>query len=376
MIEYLQENIWGVSGGALFLLAWLVQVFYLLGYYLKAAKKTNSESNNHKPVSIVISARNEEKNLIEHIPAIMEQDYPNFEVVVVNDSSWDDTQGILKALQVRYNNLHVVNLDEEKQNMQGKKFALTLGIKAAKHDIILLTDADCVPTSNHWIRQMTAQINEQHEIVLGVSPYRAYPGWLNKIIRFDTLMIAASYIGFAKAGKPYMGVGRNLCYSKDAFFKVGGFRNHYSIASGDDDLFINQVATSRNTLVVVTPEAHTTSEPKRSWNQWFRQKRRHLTTTPHYKAAHKRMLAIWPATFLLMYAGLALAIVFQTAVLILSGVLLLRYIILLFTLHKVTTRLAMRKDLVWLAPILEPYLHVLNLGLYLTNLIRKQQKWN
>ncbi len=376
MIKFLQDNIWGVSGAALFAIAWIIQVVYLLHYYLKSAQKNKLELSNRKPVSIVVCARNEEKNLIEHVPVIMEQDYPEFELVVVNDSSWDDTEGILKALQVRYPDMRVLNLDEEKQNMQGKKFALTLGIKAAKHEIILLTDADCVPLTNQWIKQMVAQVNDQTQIVLGVSPYISYPGWLNKIIRFDTLMIAASYIGFARCGKPYMGVGRNLCYTKDVFFKVGGFRNHYSISSGDDDLFINQVTTSRNTAVVNVPEAHTISEPKKTWSDWFAQKRRHFTTTPLYKPQHKTMLMLWPLSFVLMFVGYAAAIVFQTGVLLVSGVLLLRYITQIVTLHKVAVRLAQRKDLVWLAPFLEVHLHTLNLGLYLTNLVRKPQKWN
>ncbi len=376
MIDFLQQHFWGILASTLFILVWMIQVFYLLNYFLKAANKSKEENQIKRPISVVICARNEEKNLIDNVPLIMEQDYPDFELVVVNDSSWDDTEGILKALQVRYQNIRIVNLDEEKQNMQGKKFALTLGIKAAKNEIILLTDADCIPNTTQWIELMVSSVNELSQIVLGVSTYKYYTGWLNKIIRFDTTMIAASYIGFARSGIPYMGVGRNLCYTKDIFFKVGGFRNHYSIASGDDDLFINQVATSRNTTIVNIPEAHTMSEPKKTWTEWFVQKRRHFTTTPLYKKQHKYMLMIWPVTFLLMYLCYAATIVFQTGLLLVSAMLLVRYILQMVTLHKIATRLDQRKDLVWLAPILEVQLHVLNLGLYLTNLMRKTQKWN
>lgn len=376
MIEFIQENVWGCVGAAVFILAWIIQVFYFLNYFLKSAAKPAEPKGHRKGVSVVICARNEEKNLMENIPVIMEQDYPDFELVVVNDSSWDDTEGILKALQVRYPNIHVVNLDEEKQNMQGKKFALTLGIKAAKNDIILLTDADCVPVTNYWIREMVASVGDQTEVVLGFSPYTRYPGWLNRIIRFDTLMIAAHYLGFARAGKPYMGVGRNLCYTKDIFFKVGGFKNHYSIASGDDDLFVNQVATSRNTIIVNNPDAHTVSEPKKSWKDWFAQKRRHFTTTPYYKQSHKNMLMLWPLSFLFMLAGYTTAMVFQTGMLLVSGILLVRYITQIITLHKVSVRLNQSRDLVWLAPFLEIHLHTLNLGLYITNLVRKPKKWN
>ncbi len=313
---------------------------------------------------------------MDHIPAIMDQDHPNFEVIVVNDSSWDDTEAILKALQLRHPKLRIVHLDEEKQNMQGKKFALTLGIKAAKHDTILLTDADCVPTSQSWIREMTGQMTDRKQIVLGFSPYKKYPGWLNKIIRYDTLMIATHYLGFANAGKPYMGVGRNLAYHKDLFFKVGGFKNHYSIASGDDDLFVNQVATSANTIVKSSPESQTISEPKANWQDWFVQKRRHFTTIPFYKPTDRRLLALWPLSFMFMIIGFGGAMIFQTWMLLVSGLIFLRYAIQMSILHRVSGRLGQSRDIVWMAIPLEFHLHALNLGLYVTNLMRKPQKWN
>jgi cellulose synthase/poly-beta-1,6-N-acetylglucosamine synthase-like glycosyltransferase len=377
MLDQLFQNQWGLAFVALCILGWIIQVIYLLGYFrLSATGKIEISVTKTQPVSIVICARNEEKNLMNNLPVIMEQDHPEFEVIVVNDSSWDDTGSILKAYSLRYSNLKVVSLDEEKQNMQGKKFALTLGIKAAKHDIVLLTDADCVPQSSSWIKEMTKGLVDQHQIALGFSPYQKHEGWLNRVIRFDTIMIAVQYLGFARAGKPYMGVGRNLAYNKEIFFKVGGFKNHYSIASGDDDLFVNQVANARNTIIVTSPESQTISEPKKTWSDWFLQKRRHFTTAPFYKAEHKRMLAAWPITFLLMMAGFIGSLIFQTGVLLVSALLFLRYVLQIAILHKVSKRLALSKDIVWLALPLEIHLYFLNLGLYFTNLMRKPQKWN
>ncbi|MBX7052584.1 MAG: glycosyltransferase [Flavobacteriales bacterium] len=376
MTEFILEHPIGVVFAAICFIAWTIQVYYLLGVFFKAPQQTKTNSQRIQPVSVVICARNEEKNLMEHIPVIMEQNHPDFEVIIVNDSSWDDTEAILKALQVRYPKIKIVHLDEEKQNMMGKKFALTLGIKAAKHDIILLTDADCVPVSPDWIAGMTSGMNEHRKLVIGVSPYHKYPGWLNRIIRFDTMMIATHYLGFANAGKPYMGVGRNMAYDKELFFKVGGFKSHYSIASGDDDLFVNQVATASNTIVVTKPDTQTISEPKKTWSEWFQQKRRHFTTIPYYKPSHKRMLAIWPLSFFFMMAGFAGAMIFQTWMLLVSGLVFMRYIIQLTTLHRISVRLGQSRDIVWLALPLELHLYMLNLGLYFTNLMRKPQKWN
>ncbi len=376
MVEYIQQHLVGVICFAVCTTAWFIQLFYMLQYFLRASHVTPKNEVNVKPVSVVISARNEEKNLMQNIPIIMDQDHPDFELVIVNDSSWDDTEAILKALSLRYPRIKIVNLDEEKQNMQGKKFALTLGIKAAKHDIILVTDADCYPLSNSWIKEMTDHMDDKKQLSLGFSPYHRHPGWLNRIIRFDTLMIGAHYLGFAKAGRPYMGVGRNLAYTKELFFKVGGFKSHYGIASGDDDLFVNQVANAHNTIVVAAPESQTISEPKETWQNWFVQKRRHFTTLPHYKGGNKRLLALWPLSFLFMMLGFGGAMIFQTWTLLVSGLIFLRYVIQLSILHRVSVRLGVSRDIVWLALPLEIHLHMLNLGLYFTNLMRKPQKWN
>lgn len=369
-------NIWQISLFALTCLAWIVQLIYMLRYFLPVARyRAGAEEDRPVPVTVVISARNEEKNLMEHIPVIMEQDHPEFEVIVVNDSSWDDTGTILKALELRYPKLRVIHLDEEKQNMQGKKFALTLAIKAAKYEHMVFTDADCQPASASWLRRMASGYTEGKELVLGFSPLTRKPGWLNRIIRYDTLLAGMQYIGFARRGNAYMGVGRNLSYKKELFFRVGGFRSHYRLASGDDDLFVNQVATRKNVSVVAEPEAHTFSAPKTTWKDWFAQKRRHFTTAPFYRAEHRNLLGLWPFSFyLLIMAGIASCVV-NAGLWIVGGLLLGRYLVLIATLQAACKRLNQSADLVWLAPFLEFHLHALHVGLYFSNLLRKPQKW-
>ena len=360
----------------LFGIAFCIQLFTLVLRFLKAGNHKMSAGGNIQPVSIVIAARNEEKNLLEHVPKIMAQNHPRFEVIIVNDSSWDDTAEVLKALSLSYPQLHVIHIDEEKQNMQGKKFAITLGIKAAKHDIILLTDADCEPSSDHWITEMTQGLSEQKQLALGFSPYEKREGWLNRVIRFDTLMIGCQYLGFARSGIPYMGVGRNLAYHKDLFFKIGGFKSHYSLASGDDDLFVNQVANAHNTIAVTTPESQTCSAPKETWNAWFIQKRRHFSTSGLYQASHKMMLLAWPLSFVIFFVSAVVALYFHTFSLIIIGAIVVRYAAQIIILHRVSGKLAISRDIAWLSPILEIQLHAINLVLYFINLLRKPKKWN
>jgi cellulose synthase/poly-beta-1,6-N-acetylglucosamine synthase-like glycosyltransferase len=380
MDQILQWETWLLATVAIFIAAWLIQVFYMFRYFHQVGAKPKlsiSDPVDWEPVSVIICARNEEKNLMDLIPQIMDQEYPVFELVIVNDSSWDDTDAILTAFSVRYPNLKIVTLDEEKQNLQGgKKFALTLGIKAAKYNVLLLTDADCMPKSDQWIRHMIRPMQEDTEISLGFSPYRKYAGWLNKLIRFDTLMVGLSYLGFAKAGLPYMGVGRNLAYKKDLFFKVGGFKKHYNLNSGDDDLFINEVANSNNTRIVFNPESQTESEPHTTWSKWFTQKRRHLSTSPRYKSIHKNLLALWPFTYLVMLASYGIACGFHTGVLLVSSLLFVRYVIQIAILHNSSKKLGQAQDVVWLSPFLELHLFLMNVGLYFSNLVRRPQKWN
>lgn len=376
MTELTDFPSYGPLAAALFGLSLVLQLSILLFRFLKIANHKVSGSPHVQPVSVIISARNEEKNLLENVPKIMAQEHPNFEVIIVNDSSWDDTAEVLKALSLSYSNLRVIHIDEEKQNMQGKKFALTLGIKAAKNDIILLTDADCEPASEHWIREMTQYLDDQKPLVLGFSPYHRTHGWLNRIIRFDTLLIGCQYMGYARSEMPYMGVGRNLAYHKDLFFKIGGFKSHYSIASGDDDLFVNQVANAKNTMVISVPESQTISKPKASWNAWFIQKRRHFSTSGLYKAHHKAMLIVWPLSYLLLIASASVAFYFHTFSLFIIGGLAARYIAQIAILHRVSTKLELSRDIAWLSPVLEIQLHTINLGLYFINLLRKPKKWN
>lgn len=312
---------------------------------------------------------------MELIPTIMEQDHPDFEVVVVNDNSWDDSKDILKALQIQYPRIHVVELDEEKQLMQGKKFALTLGIKGAKNEVIVLTDADCRPASDQWLRYMSGPLAEEDSgLVIGFSPYCKEPGILNALIRFDAYQIGLNYLGMAAAGQPYMGVGRNMAYRKSLFFGIGGFKRHYHIASGDDDLFVQEAAPHASCHIQFSPESQTISTPKSTWKSWFAQKRRHITTADRYQFAHKFFLAMWPLSFTLMWTCGLLLMVLHKAFLIAGIMLGLRYLIQL-----VTFKLSMDKmgqsGLFWASPMLEALLWITNPIIWLSNLVSKPKTW-
>ena len=193
-----------------------------------------------------------------------------------------------------------------------KKLAITLAAKAAQYEYLLLTDADCVPESSSWIREMMKGFGDGQgakDIVLGFSPYFEDRGHINRLVRFDTLFNGLHYLGAALCGHPYMGVGRNLAYRKRLFFESGGFSHLMTNKAGDDDLFVNHVATRSNTAVVLSRESYTWSTAKQTMKEWWQQKRRHLSVSPAYKTSTKWRLGVEPMTRGLFYAAVLLILI-------------------------------------------------------------------
>ena len=272
--------------------------------------KTKSTSRTHA-VSVIICARDEAENLAKNLPGSLVQEYKTtHEVIVVNDNSFDDSKYLLEEFKKTFRQLQVVELTQEAKMIPGKKFPLSIGIKSAKHEIVLLTDADCVPASEHWINSMQEVYNDDTEIVLGYGAYHKKQGILNKIIRWETFHSALQYFSYALAGTTYMGVGRNLSYKKEIFYRHKGFSAHNNIPGGDDDLFINMAATRCNTRININKESFTLSKPANSWKQWFSQKKRHYTTSKYYKPFHKFLLGLYAFSHFLFYPLLILSCIF------------------------------------------------------------------
>jgi len=296
--------------GVLLIASAAIQFGFLFLVYSRLAFFKNPKKSVAKPaVSIIIAARNEEENLLVNMPIILEQDYPEFEVIVINDSSVDDSITVLQAFEEKYPNLRVINIHENDRYEGGKKYAITLGVKGAKYERLIFTDADCKPVSRKWVEKVIESVAIDGAIVLGYSPYSRKPGFLNKVIRYDAFNTGLNYLSFALCGIPYMGVGRNLSYSKSSFFSVGGFKSHYKLLSGDDDLLINQIARKENTFICVDKEAEVQSDPEKSWRSYWLQKRRHLTTGSRYRLHHRFLLILQPVSLLLFWLAAILLLV-------------------------------------------------------------------
>lgn len=356
--------------------ALLVQLLYYLVIFSRLAfHKIKITPHEPQPVSVIICARNEIKNLQKNIYAVLEQAYRDFQVIVVNDCSWDDTEEFLKELSAKYPHLKVVTLKEQERYQHGKKFALAIGIKAAKHDLLLMTDADCLPAGKNWLTNMQNRFEKGVDIVLGYGAFFRKPGFLNKLIRYDGAYTAMQYLSFALAGRPYMGVGRNLAYRKELFFKNKGFASHYHLLSGDDDLFVNETASRTNTVVEIQPESFTYSEPRSTWMGWFRQKKRHLSTGPHYRAGDKFLLGTLFVSHFIFYSVLITLIAlqhdWQMLLALYGGRLLVQLIIFGLVLKRLD-----ELDVIWLLPVFDFFILIIYSTLALGNLFFKTKRWS
>lgn len=274
-------------------------------------KKKGGSANEYldkqvdKTVSVVVAARNEAENLKQLIPALLKQKYPCFEVIIIDDRSTDGSSDILSGYAQTDARLRPVFVEEKNPNHDGKKNALMQGVAAARYEVLLLIDADCLPKSPNWIQKMAAPFTlPSVQIVLGYSPYRLRTGWLNGLIQLETLLTAFHYLGSAGLGKPYMGVGRNLAYRRSFFMEKQGLTRWIRHTGGDDDLFVGQWAEAKNTTFVLEEEAHTISVPKTSLQDWIQQKHRHLSAGKAYRLKHKLWTGVWQFLYLSSWAGL------------------------------------------------------------------------
>lgn len=301
---------------SIFGLCWLVQMFFWATKLARTAgyrpEREPEGPASPLPLSVVICCHNDLAGVQRLLGALAMQTYSHFETVVVDDRSDDDVYDwLLSESRKPGARFRLVRVNARPEHISGKKYALTLGIKAARYEALLLTDADCIPSSDTWVSRMAAALLQPgKQVVLGYAPYEPAPGLLNSLIRYDTFYTALQYVGYARAGRPYMGVGRNLAYQRSLFYDTKGFSGHAAQAGGDDDLFINQAVRQCGKEAVALclhPDAQMHSPAKTSFGGWFRQKRRHLAAGRQYKAADKWSLGLLQGSHVGFYAaGLAL----------------------------------------------------------------------
>jgi cellulose synthase/poly-beta-1,6-N-acetylglucosamine synthase-like glycosyltransferase len=359
---------------AVFFSAVGVQLLYLLVFVYAFSRKRTEEIAGAVPVSVLVCAHDEESNLRELIPLLLAQDHPRFEVIVVNDRSNDSTYDFLLNETKQDARLRMVNVDHVPAHVNGKKFGITLGIRAAAFDWILLTDADCRPSGNQWITTMSRQFGEQSQFVLGMSPYQKRPGLLNLFIRFESLLTSLQCFAFALLKNPYMGVGRNLAYRKSLFLEKKGFNQFLNVTGGDDDLFVNQHAKGAATKVQFIPEAQMFSIPKTTWKSFFYQKVRHLSVGKRYRFKHRILLGVFALTWIITwFTGVALLSINITQWPVVT-LLVIRMILVMIAVGTLVKQARLPFEL-WAVPFLDFVYSIYYISTGLVALLTKKIRW-
>jgi cellulose synthase/poly-beta-1,6-N-acetylglucosamine synthase-like glycosyltransferase len=352
----------------------VTQLTFLILFLVAFRRKPVIKTDTLTPVSVIVCAHDEEENLRELIPLLLAQDYPEFEVIIVEDRCNDGTYDFLLQATKENSRLKMVRVTQKPEHINGKKFALTLGIKAARYSWVLLTDADCRPSSNLWIASVASRFTEPTKIVLGFSPYLKSPGLLNAFIRFESFLTGIQFMGMALLGRPYMGVGRNLAYRKELFLENKGFNDHLGVTGGDDDLFVNQHATHSNTRVALETNALVFSKPKNTWGEFLHQKFRHLSVGRFYKLSDKFLLGLFSGTWLLTWFLALPALFFLPWMNFLLAVFIVRWAMLIALMHTAPQRMGTSFE-AWKAPFLDFMFAFYYLVTGAKALIVKKVKW-
>lgn len=350
-------------------------IYYLFIFGNFSFGKTTNGNSQRVPVSVIICAKNEAENVKKYFPLLINQKYPEFEIVLIDDASNDETLDLFEEYEKQYSNVKLVKVQNNETFWGNKKYALTLGIKVAKYKHLLFIDADCKPASSEWISNMSMNFTPKKTIILGYGGYnKVKNSFLNKIIRFETLMTAVQYFSWAKIGSPYMGVGRNLAYKSDEFYKVNGFIDHMKIRSGDDDLFINQASTKENTTICIEPNGFTYSDAKTTFSDWFNQKRRHISTAKYYKVFDKFHLGLFYFSQLFTIILGILLLILNHQLILVVALITFRYLLAWTSLGFSASKLK-ESDVMYFYPFIEIILIFTQLYLFIVNLFSKPKHW-
>ena len=334
----------------------------------------SKKSNNQPPVSVIITCKNEAKNLQNNLINFIEQNYLKFEIILVDDASTDTTFSIIEKHTRHYNFVEGIQIKATQHYTGNKKNAVTQAIKKAKYEHLLFTDADCIPNSKKWLTNMVSHFSDTKQLILGYGAYKKENTWINKLVRYETFLTAWQYFSYSKAGMPYMGVGRNMGYTKSLFNQLDGFKSHKHLQSGVDDLLVNQVGNKENTAIIWHADSHTVSQPKTNIKEWIHQKRRHITTATSYKKRHQFLLGFFYLTQLLFFI---LSVILLSLggkikwVFLLIG---LRYFVYYISLIPAAKKLN-EDDLIRWSPFMELFLITLQMRIFITNLFGKPDKW-
>ncbi|MFY0652422.1 MAG: glycosyltransferase [Cyclobacteriaceae bacterium] len=350
-------------------------IFWLLFVFtLSRHKNKKSIAMEGRGISVMICAYNELENLKILLPKLYNQDYDEFEVIIVNDRSSDGSYDFLLEEKKTHAHLKTVDIDRAPDHIDAKKYAITLGIKAAKFDHLLFTDADCYPESKKWISSMAKSFGEKTKFVLGYSQFKQEKGFVNSFSRFETQHTGMLYCTLAKLGRPYMGVGRNMAYTKEMFLENKGFNQYQKVTGGDDDLLVNEHAKGINTEVCIGQSTLVWSYSKKTFLEYFNQKRRHISVSKYYKFLDKFILGMYSLSHLLFWIAFVILAATKYFPELIFGLFACRLLLNTLIVHTTSKKFGER-IVVWHVPIMDFIYNIYLMIMGLASLSTKKVTW-
>ena len=351
-----------------------IQVFYYLAFSSFLFKnKKETKTNEQAPISVLIFAKNCAKDLQKNLPLILAQKYATFEVILINNASTDNTLEIIENFTVNNKNIKVLDVENNEAFWGNKKYALTLGIKAAKYEHLLFIDASAKPISEFWIAEMSKNFNNSKKIILGYSKYQKENSLTNILIRFEHLLTAIKCFSFTKLKSPFMAFGTNLSYQKSEFFRVKGFINHIKIKDGEDDLFIKDAAAKSNNTFTLSKDSFVEINSPKSFRTWFLEQRKNKILKKQYLFKHQFLLSFFTFSKVLFYALAITMFFFYSWQIIVPFILtyyLVQYIVIGISANKLK-----EPTIIFFLPFLEIALFLIQISIFSANLISKPNHW-
>lgn len=379
MIEALLEtfhlHIWYAILLMAFLAVLVIQLAYHWFFFSRLAFfRPAAQSPEKPPVSVIIVVHNQYQLIRQNLPELLGQDYPDFEVLVVDDTSDDGSDEVLEKLAETFSNLRVVKLTQSLNWFKGRKFPLSLGIKSASHEFLLLTDIRFRPEGKNWISQMVAAYTFDTAIALGYATFNT-TSKINKWLRFMAFYDGMFYLSMALSGMPFKGIGPNLSYRKSLFYRHKGFSSHYVINAGDDELFVNKAATRKNTEIRISAGSQVKCSKPMTFIQWLENEKTRLAIRRFFKPGHRMMISLFSATTLLFYALFAALLIVHVQLPVVIGIFLIRLLSQLVIFGLIQKKLS-EKKLLWVTPIFDLALSLIDLAIWLRLLFTKKSKWS
>ena len=330
-----------------------VSFLIFLYYYLYLFQRTVRHKHSKKiqkigeiyadPISIVVVIKDETDYIDNTLPLLLSQEYDNdYEVVVVNDTpDLEQTIDSLKELEERYDNLYVTTIKKDRSFKHTHKLALTIGIKAAKFDNILITEPKSAPISNEWLNYMAYGFTNKKSLVTGYPCISHTPGFTNRFAR--TVNIVSSLLSLSRAlgGKPYKLSGCNMGYNAELFFNSKGFNRYLRLNSGENDLFIQQIRKSADTNVILNPKAVTVINTE-GWNfrNWYNCRKFETYTFRYYPASVKFYIRTETYGKLFFWLSTLTLLILQTPIfwIAAAALILIKIVTIVLTLKKLSSR--------------------------------------